>query len=122
MGSSFATDRRYAGTGAGAGAGAGACSAQHKRQPPSRREFSSGTSKTDNSMVSGSARSAYHSTETTSASDIRTATAGSTASLNGGEGGDGRSVTDSMSMRSFVTAEEMDEVNEGEEEKAAEHR
>jgi hypothetical protein len=40
--------------------------------------------------------------------------------LNGGEGGDGRSVTDSM--WSFVTAEEMDEVNEEEEEKAAEHR
>jgi hypothetical protein len=42
--------------------------------------------------------------------------------LNGGEGGDGRSVTDSMSMRSFVTAEEMEEVNEDEEEEAADHR
>jgi hypothetical protein len=39
-----------------------------------------------------------------------------------GEGGDGRSVTDSVSMWSFVTAEEMEEVNEKEEEEAAEHR
>jgi hypothetical protein len=43
--------------------------------------------------------------------------------LNGGEGGGGRSSTDSMSRWSFVTAEEMiEEVNEEEEERAAEHR
>jgi hypothetical protein len=54
---------------------------------------------------------------------FRTATAESTASLNGGEGGDGRSATDSVSMWSFVTAdEEIEEVNEEEEEGAAEHR
>jgi hypothetical protein len=53
---------------------------------------------------------------------FRTATAESTASLNGGEGGDGRSATDSVSMWSFVTAEEMEEVNKEEEEEAADHR
>jgi hypothetical protein len=113
--SSTISDRRAAGNGAGAGAG----SARHKGQPSSRREFSSVTSKTDTSMASNSV---YHSAETTSARGFRTATAGSTASLNGSEGGDGRSVTDSVSMWSFVTAEEMEEVKEEEEEEAASHR
>jgi hypothetical protein len=47
------------------------------------------------------------------------------ASLSGSEGGNGRSITDSVSMWSFVTAEEMailEEANEKEEEEAAEHR
>jgi hypothetical protein len=131
MGSSFTTDsttmsassgtisdRRAAGDSADAATG----SSRHKGQPSSRREFSSGTSKTDTSIASSSARSVYHSTETTSVRGFRTATAGSTASLNGSEGNDGRSITNSVSMWSFVTAEEMEEVKEEEEEEAAAHR
>jgi hypothetical protein len=111
--SNTSTDRRSAGAGAGAGAGG----ARHKGQQSSRRDFSSGTSKTDTFMAS---RSVHHSAETRSVKGFRTATAGSTASLSsrGGEGGAGRSATDSASMRSFVTAEEMEEVNEEEEKKA----
>jgi hypothetical protein len=98
--SSMSPDRRPAGAGAGGGAG----STRHKGQPSSRREFSSGTSKTDTSMAS---RSVYHSAETTGVRGFKTSTAESTAGLNSGEDGAGRSVTDSESMWSFVTAEEM---------------
>jgi hypothetical protein len=68
----------------------------------SNRESSSHTSMTGNSMASCGARSAYHSAaDTTSMRSFKTANEGSTASLNGGEGGGGRSGFDSASACSM---------------------
>jgi hypothetical protein len=68
-----------------------------------------------NSMASSSTRSAYHSAaDTTSMSSFETANEGSTASLNGGEGGDGGSAFDWASARSFSTTEEVGGLKEAE--------
>jgi hypothetical protein len=101
----------------GAGAGASSARRQRKDRQPHRRGFSSGTSMSRTSMASSGVRSAYHTAESTALSSdtasvrsFKTATAGSTTSLNDVDE-DEESVTNSASVWSYVTAEEVGEEN-----------